>query len=208
MRVIIFGASGSIGKHLVDQALAAGHQVRAFSRNPATLRIDHPNLSLWPGDVFDLSSVAAAIEGCDGVLIALGSSKLANKVRSVGTRNIVQAMQQHGVKRLVCQTTLGIGDSQADLNFFWKYLMFGLILRTIFRDHEVQEKVVKTSGLDWVIARPAAFIDGPATGIYMHGFAPGENKLTLKISRADVASFMLWQLNSDSYLHQTPGLSY
>lgn len=208
MKVIIFGATGSIGKHLVDQALAAGHQVRAFSRNPAALGINHPNLSIWPGDVFDPPSVAAAIKGCDGVLIALGSTKLSNKVRSVGTKNIVQAMQQHGVKRLVCQTTLGIGDSQADLNLFWKYLMFGLILRAIFRDHVVQEGIIKGSGLDWVIARPAAFVDGPATGTYQHGFAAGENKLTLKISRADVAGFMLQQLTNDSYLFRTPGLSY
>ncbi len=208
MKVIIFGATGSIGKYLVEQALAAGHQVRAFSRNPDALGIKHPNLSLWPGDVFDPSSVAAAIEGCDGVLVALGSSKLTNKVRSIGTRNIVQVMQQHGVKRLVCQTTLGIGDSRADLNFFWKYLMFGLILRAIFNDHIVQEAIVKTSGLDWVIARPAAFTDGPATGAYQQGFVPGEKKLTLKISRADVASFMLQQLNNNNYLCQTPGLSY
>ena len=93
MRLIIFGASGNIGKHSVDLALAAGHQVRAFSRHPATLDINHPNLSLWPGGVFNLSSAAVAIRGCNGVLVALGSSKLSNTFRSVPTRNIVQAMQ-------------------------------------------------------------------------------------------------------------------
>ncbi|UCD68540.1 MAG: SDR family oxidoreductase [Betaproteobacteria bacterium] len=207
MRVIIFGATGSIGQHLVTRALADGHEVRAFSRNPAALRIKHRNLALCSGNAFDPSSVTAAIKGCDGVLVALGSSRLTDKVRSIGTRNIVDAMQQQGVKRLVCQTTLGVGDSQANLNFFWKHLMFGLILRAVFKDHIVQEDIVKCSGLDWVIARPAAFVDGPATGAYRHGFAPDNKNLTLKITRADVAAFMLEQLTNDKYLHQTPGLS-
>ena len=208
MKVIVFGATSSIGRHLVNQALSAGHEVRAFSRNPSALDINHPKLKLCPGDVLSPSSVAAAIEGCEGVLVALGSSKLTgDEVRSVGTENIVRAMQQHGVKRLVCQTTLGVGDSKANLNFFWRYLMFGLVLRAIFNDHVVQEAIVRSSGLDWVIARPAAFVDGPATGAYKQGFPSSETKLTLKISRADVAGFMLEQLTNDSYLHQTPALS-
>ena len=86
--------------------------------------------------------------------------------------------------------------------------MLGLILRAIFHDHVVQEKIVQASSLDWVIARLAVFIDGPATGACLHGFAPSENKLTLKISRANVAGFMPRQLDNNSYLHQTPGLSY
>ncbi len=208
MRVIVFGATGSIGRHLVANALSQGHQVRAFARNPAVLGLDHPNLLLCPGDVFDATAVSAAIKGCNGVLVALGSSKVTSKVRSAGTRNIVRAMEQQGVKRLVCQTTLGVGDSQANLNFFWKYLMFGLILRTVLKDHVAQEAIVKRSGLDWVIARPAAFTDGPATGRYKQGFTPNESKLTLTISRADVANFMLQQLTDDRYLHRTPGLSY
>ena len=208
MKLIIFGSTGTIGRCLVDQALAQGHQVTAFARNPAALEIEHPNLSHFPGDVFEPVSVAAAVKGCEGALVSLGSHKLTGKVRSVGTQHIVQAMEQHQVKRLICQTTLGVGDSQANLNFFWKTLMFGLILRSVFNDHVAQEAIVKRSTLDWVIVRPAAFTDGPATGAYKHGFLPTDKKLSLKIARADVASFMLQQLADDTYLHQTPGLSY
>lgn len=208
MKLVIFGSTGTIGRNIVEQALAQGHQVTAFARNPAALEIEHPNLSLCPGDVFDPVAVAAAVKGSEGVLVSLGSPKLTGKVRSVGTQHIVQAMEQHQVKRLVCQTTLGIGDSQAHLNFFWKYLMFGMLLRFVFKDHVVQEAIVKRSSLDWGIVRPAAFIDGPATGNYKHGFPSTEKKLTLNISRADVANFMLKLLTDDTYLRQTAGLSY
>ena len=208
MKLIIFGATGTIGRHLVDQALTQGHLVTAFARNPAALEIDHPNLHLFPGDVFDPLAVAEAVKGSEGVLVSLGSPKLTGKVRSVGTQHIVQAMEMHKVKRLICQSTLGVGDSQANLNFFWKYLMFGLILRSVFNDHVAQETIVKRSNLDWVIPHPAAFTDGPVTENYKHGFSTSEKKITLKISRADVANFMLQQLADDTYLHQTPGLSY
>ena len=112
-----------------------------------------------------------------------------------------------GVRRLVCQTTLGAGDSRANLNFFWKRIIFGLLLRNVYADHEAQEAVIKRSDLDWIIVRPGAFTDGPATGAYKHGFPPTEKNIKLKISRADVAGFMLQQLTDDAYLRQTPSLS-
>ena len=86
--------------------------------------------------------------------------------------------------------------------------MFGLLLRKAFADHEEQEAIIKRSKLDWIIVRPGAFADGPATAGYMHGFPPTEKNLKLKISRADVANFMMQQLTGDNYLRQSPGLSY
>jgi uncharacterized protein YbjT (DUF2867 family) len=86
--------------------------------------------------------------------------------------------------------------------------MFGLLLREAFADHEQQEAHVVGSGLDWTIVRPAAFTDGGRTGAYRHGFSPAEKGLRLKISRADVADFMLDQLKNDTYLRKAPGLSY
>ena len=207
MKLIIFGATGTIGRHLVDQALSQGHQVTAFARKPLALKLDHQDLTGQAGDVLDRAAVADALEGHDAVLIALGSGRK-GRVRSVGTKHVIDAMARHGVRRLVCQTTLGAGDSRALLNFFWKRIMFGLLLRNVYADHEAQEAFVKQSELDWIIVRPGAFTDGPATGAYKHGFPPREKNLKLKVSRADVASFMLWQLTDDSYLRQSPGLSY
>jgi putative NADH-flavin reductase len=207
MKLIIFGSTGTIGHHLVEQSLAQGHTVKAFARNPSSLNITHPKLLLVAGDVFDPQAVSDAVKGCDAVLITLGSSKLSGHVRSQGTQNIVNAMQQHHIKRLICQTTLGAGDSNANLNFYWKYLMFGLLLRAVFKDYEAQEEIVKNTNLDWIIVRPGSFTDSPPTRAYKHGFSVTD-KLQLKISRPDVADFMLKQLSENTYLHQSPGLSY
>jgi hypothetical protein len=143
------------------------------------------------------------------VVCVLGSGKkLTGTVRSKGTRHIIRAMEETGVRRLICQSTLGAGDSWGSLNFYWKYIMFGLVLRNVFADHEKQENYVRHSQLDWTIVRPGAFLDGERTGKYRHGF-PGTDKTSkLQISRADVADFILKQLADDLYLHQTPSLSY
>ena len=96
-------------------------------------------------------------------------------MRSQGTKNIIQALEKAGVKRFICQSTLGAGDSWSNLNFYWKYIMFGFILRKVFADHQIQEQYVQHSNLDWTIIRPGAFIDGTRTGKYRHGF-PGSDR--------------------------------
>ena len=209
MKLLIFGATGSVGRQVVKQALEQGHTVTAFARNPAKLDIQHAQLEFFQGDVLDLPAVEQAVREQDAVVCTLGSGQsLTGTVRSEGTRNIIQAMQQIGVRRFICQTTLGTGDSWGSLNFYWKYIMFSLILRNVFADHERQEDYVRQSHLDWTIVRPGAFIEGERTGQYRHGFPGTDNTTQLKISRADVADFIMNQLSNQSYLHQTPSLSY
>lgn len=209
MKLIIFGATGTVGQQVVKQALDQGHWVTAFARNPARLDIQHPQLKRVRGDVMDFPAVEQAVRDQDVVVCVLGSgNQLTGTVRSEGTRQIIRAMEKTGVRRLICQSTLGAGDSWGSLNFYWKYIMFSLILRNVFVDHEKQETYVRQSQLDWTIVRPGAFLDGERTGRYRHGF-PGTDKTSqLKISRADVADFILKQLTDQTYLHQTPGLSY
>ncbi len=205
--LVIFGATGSVGRELLEQALDQGHMVTAFTRNPDKITADHDNVRVIKGDVLVPASVGKAVKGQEAVLCTLGAGRKGT-VRSEGTRNIIRAMESAGVRRLICQTTLGVGDSSGNLNFFWKRIMFGALLRQTFADHVRQEEYVTASGLDWTIVRPAAFTDGPRTGQYKHGFPGTEPSLTLKISRADVADFMLKQLTDDAYLRKTPGLSY
>lgn len=210
MKVIVFGASGTVGQELVQQSLEEGYTVTAFCRNPEILSAHtSPNLKLKAGDVLNPEEVQKVIKGQDLVIIALGSGKSRKStVRSEGTKNIIAAMHQHAVNRLICQTTLGTGESKGNLNFFWKYIMFGWFLKQIFEDHELQEEYVTNSGLDWTIVRPGAFTDGEKTGRYRHGFEANAKNLKLKISRADVADFILRQTKSQEYLRQAPGLSY
>lgn len=207
MNVLIVGSTGTIGRELVKQALASGHAVTAFVRDPAKLKITDQTLTVARGDVMDPASIEQVMPGQDAVLCALGAGSKGG-VRATGTRNIIEAMQKCGIKRLVCLSSLGVGESRANLNFFWKHIMFGLLLRRAFADHVVQESHVKNSDLDWTLVRPGAYTDGERTGDYRHGFPATATDLKLKISRADVADFMLNQLADDSYTHMTPGISY
>ncbi|MEM8542829.1 MAG: SDR family oxidoreductase [Cyanobacteria bacterium P01_H01_bin.119] len=209
MKLVIFGATGTVGAQVVQQALEQGHVVTAFVRNLTKLNIQHPQLSFTQGDVMDTPAVEQAIQGQDAVICVLGSGKqLKSTIRSEGTQQIIQAMKKVGVRRLICQSTLGAGDSWGNLDFYWKYIMFGFILRQVFADHERQEALVRESNLDWTIVRPSTFIDGPRTGRYRHSFPSTDRDITLKISRADVADFILKQLSDQSSLRQASGLSY
>jgi putative NADH-flavin reductase len=142
------------------------------------------------------------------VLSALGApAKVNDNVRSIGTNHIIRAMTESGVKRFICMTTLGIGDSREFLPFYFKYFIVPFILKDAFADSERQEKLIMESNLEWTIVRPANLTNGKRTEIYQHGFTASA-KTKLKISRADVADFMLKQLSNNTYLRKTAGISY
>ena len=209
MKLVIFGATGSIGSQVVEQALEQGHTVTAFTRNPDKLNIHHPRLNIFTGDVMNPTLVEQAVIGHDVAICVLGSGKkLTGNVRSQGTKNIIQALEKVGVRRFICQSTLGTGDSWGNLNFYWKYIMFGFILRKVFADHQIQEQYVRQSNLDWTIIRPGAFIEGKCTGQYRHGFPSSDRTSSLTISRPDVAEFILKQLTDNTYLGKAASLSY
>ncbi len=209
MKIIIFGATGGTGRKFVEQALEQGHIVTAFARNPAKLDVKNENLQIVQGDVMDSASVERAVQGQDAVLSAIGApDKSKDPVRSEGTRNIIRAMEQAGIRRFISLSTIGVGDSREMLPFLYKYILVPLFLRHAFADHAIQENYIEQSRLDWTIIRPAALTDGNHTGAYRHGFPVSEKNLKFKISRADVADFMLKQLTDNTYLHKTPGVSY
>ncbi|NEW44704.1 NAD(P)-dependent oxidoreductase [Nocardia cyriacigeorgica] len=206
MRIAIFGATGTIGRHVVERALAQGHEVTVLTRDANRVGTSHRKLHVIQGDVLDPAAVEQAVSGQDAALISLGNGRK-GVVRAEGTRTVIEAMQRNGVKRLICQSTLGVGDSRPNLNFLWKYILFGIVLRPAYNDHAQQEKYVRASDLDWTIVRPSAFTDGPATGTYRQGFSATESGLTLKISRADIADFMLEQLTDRTYLRRAASIS-
>lgn len=207
MNLLIFGASGETGRELVKQALAQGHEVTAFVRDSAKLNdIQHSNLKLVEGDVTDATAVERAIQGQDAVLSALGSRSLKKNPKLVeGVRNIVQNMEKVGVRRLIYESALGVGDSRKRINFVFRSIIIPLVLRNAIADHEEKEAAIKQSQLDWVIVRPAGLTNGPHKGEYRHGESM---QYGARISRADVADFMLKQVTDNTYLHKMPGVSY
>lgn len=132
MRLVIFGSTGKVGQQLVNQALELGHSVTAFTRNADNINTENQLLSVFEGDVLDYRSVKDAIADKDVVLCALGAGRKGG-LRSEGTLKITKAMEELDVTRLICQTTLGCGESWNNLNFLWKNIMFGWFLKQVYR---------------------------------------------------------------------------
>ena len=208
-RILIVGASGGTGRQLVAQALERGCEVTALVRDPARLPIAHPRLVVLRGDVLDPASVDAAMRGQEAVVCALGHRRyfLPTRILSEGTENILRAMETHGVRRLVCETSLGVGDSAGRLGLYYTFFVVPVILPFYFWDKARQERAIAASLAEWVIVRPGALTSGARRGRCLHGGRVGSFLWTVRISRADVADFMLNQLVTDAYLRQAPGVS-
>jgi len=209
-RVLIIGATGGTGRELVAQALERGHTVTALARDPARLRVDHPRLTVVQGDVLDAALVETAMRGQDAVLSALGHRRYfyPTRILSTGTHNIVRAMGTHGVRRFVCETSLGIGDSAWRLGLWYTLFIIPVILPFYFWDKTRQERVIAASDLEWVIVRPGALTNGDRRGRFREGRGVGSVVWTVRISRADVAAFMLNQLVSTTHLRAAPGVCW
>jgi uncharacterized protein YbjT (DUF2867 family) len=210
LRVLVIGATGGTGRQLVQQALEQGHQVTAFVRDPSKLALEHPNLRVVKGDVLDYASVEDAMRGQSAVLSALGHKRFfyPNKIQSTGMRNILRAMKACDVPRLICETALGIGNSVGRLGLPHTFFILPLILPFYMWDKLRQEELIALSDRDWVIVRPGVLTNGEARGSYRHGPKVGSYLWPVRISRADVADFMLKQLTDDSYVGAAPGLGW
>lgn len=195
--VLVFGASGATGREVVKQALDRGYSVAAFVRHPDKFDVKHPHLAVIVGDVTEYASVERAVAGRDAVVSALGAG---NSLRSHpaltdGIGNIIRAMDHAGVRRFVYLSMLGIGDSRKQLGLIDRYIVVPLLLRNVLTDHAKQEKLIVQSTLDWVIVRPPRLTNGPYTGRYQSGNDITKRTLLASISRADVADFIVNQLD-------------
>ena len=208
MNVLVFGASGATGREVVKQALDRGHSVRAFVRDPGKLQIKHARLATMVGDVTEYASVERAGRDADAVASALGSGNALGPQPALidGVRNIVQAMEQAGVRRLVYLSMLGVDGSGRQLGIVDRYIVLPILLRNVMRDHAKKEGIIKRSTLDWVVVRPPRLTNGPYTGSYRSGEDVRAGTLLASISRADVADFMVKQLTDDRYVHRTPAV--
>jgi putative NADH-flavin reductase len=209
-RILIVGATGGTGRELVSQALERGHLVTAFVRTPKRVGARHQRLAVAQGDVLDYGSLDAAVVGQGAALSALGHKRwfYPNRILSTGTRNLVRAMETKGVRRLVCETALGIGDSRGRAGLYYTLFVAPFVLPFYFRDKERQEEIIRASPLDWVIVRPGRLTNGRRRRRYRHGSDVGHWLWTCRISRADVAEFMLRQLGDDTYLRRSPGVCW
>ena len=207
MKVLVLGATGGTGRLIVRDALAKGHVVKALVRSKAAA--DLPGAELIEGDARDGAALQRALEGSDAVVSALGTGMGFSEVTllTVATRALVSAMKHTGVRRLVCISALGVGDSKGHGGFVFDRLFQPLLLSHAYKDKESQEATIRASALDWVVVRPTQLTNHPARGSVralteLTGFHGG------KIARADVAKFVVEQLTTDTWLRQTPVVTW
>jgi len=209
LKLAVFGASGPTGRQVVDQALARGDAVTAFVRDPARLALSHPRLRLVSGDATrDAAAVAEAVRGQEAVICALGrrATFKSGQLMARSIRILLFAMEREGVRRLVLMSSFGVGESRRHAPLVPR-LMYRLLLGDIFADKLLAEEAVRASALEWTIAHPVMLTDGPLSGSYR-----AAERLALrgvpKISRADVAHFMLAETGERRFLRKTAVLSY
>jgi putative NADH-flavin reductase len=210
MNLLIIGATGPLGQEIVSAALAAKHRITALVRDPAKAAFPDA-VKVARGDVLNPASLAAATAGVDAVICSLGSKITLKPVTlfSEGTRYLVDAMHSTAVRRLVCITGIGAGDSKGHGGFIYDHIVQPLILNEIYKDKTVQESVIKGSGLEWTIVRPAQLTNGEARGESAYRVLSDLNGVTAsKISRKDVANFTLGSLARPDYLQKTVLLTY
>ncbi len=207
----VFGASGNIGKFVVEQLLAAGHTVTAYVRNASKLTIEDAKLRVVEGELHDRVAIDRAVAGADAVISALGPTlKRSAKGTPVteGTRNIVAAMQAAGVKRFIGLATPAVADPRDRPTF--KAKVFRLMPRIAFPNALVEidgmAAAVTGSNLDWTIARIISLNDKPATGRIRSGFL-GKDDVGSAVSRADIAAFLVGQLTDERYRRAAPVIS-
>jgi putative NADH-flavin reductase len=195
---------------LIEQALERGYAVTALVRNPSRLQVEHEQLKVVQGDVLDYGSVEAAVRGQEAVISALGHKRFfyPTRILSEGTGNLLRAMQTHGVPRFVCETSLGIGDSAGRMGLYYTLFVIPVILPFYYWDKTRQERLIAASPMEWIIVRPGVLSNGRKRATYRHGHHIGSFILAVRISRADVADFMLNQVEDDMYLRTAPGVCW
>ena len=208
MRVTIFGATGRTGRNLVAQALSRGYEVTAFARSPQKLSDYADQIEIVEGDVQNPEQVEAAVAGADAVVSVLGptENKPDYQVQR-GTQNILDAMNEHGVERLVISAGAGVGDPKDEPKLFNKAinLLLKLVSRHVYEDMKRTVATVRASDVDWTVVRVPMLTDDPAKGNVEAAYV-GKG-MGPRITRADMAHFMLDQLDEERYVHEAPAIS-
>ena len=209
MKIIIFGASGRMGIKVVEQALEARHLVTAFLRTPSKIAIQHPNLTLFQGDVLDAAAVENALAGQEVVISVLHTTRPpVPGMMETAAKNIISAMQKHGIRRIISTTGAAVPQPEDQPKFGDRLInaLINIFDKNFVVDSSANVKVLEASDLDWTIARFPRLTDGAHTGNYRVGYL-GKDSGT-QISRADGANFVLKELTEKKWLRKAPVVSY
>jgi len=208
-KIALFGASGKTGQQFLNQALASGYHVRALVRNPAAIGQQSPNLELVRGDVLNPQDVERVITGTELVVSLFGHVKGSPEwLQTTGTEHIVGAMKKHGLRRIISLSGGGLPFEKDRPKFADKLIrtIMKIAVSKVLNDAVRHAEVLKNSGLEWTIVRGPRLTDGPKRNQYRVGWV-GVDAST-QISRADLADFILKQVEDRRFVGQMPFVSY
>jgi putative NADH-flavin reductase len=209
MKILIIGATRGIGKALLKTALEDQYDVTVLARTPEKITVVHPQLRVVKGDVLETESIEAAAEGQGAICSCIGMPITFKQVDlfSIAARNIRAAVIQNPGQKHIAVTGIGAGESKGHGGFLYDKIFKPLLLKTIYADKDREEKIIKDSSVDWMIVRPAGLTNGQRTGKYL--ILNDLRGITAKrISRLDVADFILKQLKNPTQFGKTPLLTY
>ena len=207
MRLLILGATGPTGRNLLEQALTAGHEVTALVRNPDRLTMTHARLARAIGDATDSRALEGTMAGQEAVLSTLGAgNSLRSEIASRAVAALIPAMRARAVKRVIYLSAFGVGETFGQASLVQR-LAYRTMLRQIFADKARADAMLRQSGLDWTLVYPTVLTNGARLGTYRVAERLAMTGLP-KISRADVASFMLAQVSSAEWARRTAVISY
>jgi kynurenine 3-monooxygenase len=186
MEITVIGASRGTGAEVVRQAVAAGHPVRAGSRSGSP---GGDGITAYALDATDMAALRPAIAAADAVVVTVGGTGPTN--RADITKSVIEAMKAEGVRRVVVQSSWGVGDSYDSMPFVVKRLVVPLFLKQALADHEAQEALLAASGLDWTVTRPGGLTTGDGTGSVRLAAGDGSSGSLGRIARADAAKVLL-----------------
>jgi putative NADH-flavin reductase len=208
MKLAVFGGTGKTGRLLVEQALAAGHEVAVLARTPGKMALNDARLRVIEGDALDPNRVEEVVSGVDAIISLLGPAKDAPPLSvSRSTENILQAATRCGVRRLVIAAGAGVGDPADKPGLFDKVISTALktAAKGAYEDMSTTAGAVRASDLDWTLVRIPMLTDDPAKGSPRVGYL-GKGA-GMRLSRADLAAFMLQEAAARAYLRQAPVVS-
>lgn len=209
MNILILGAAGATGRLCVDECLARGHKVGAFVHNSA-LRNAGERLQAVRGDLRNRADIAIALEGRDAVVSTFAGSTPMRRFPDIveAFSSLVHEMEAQGPQRLVYLSFLGVPAGRHQLGWFGRNVVSPFVLRNVAADHATKEAVLKRSSLEWVIVRPPRLANGPATGHYRCGEDIRADTIIPTISRADLAGFLIDQVENPRFVRKTPAIMY
>ncbi|WP_337102707.1 NAD(P)-dependent oxidoreductase [Paenibacillus sp. YIM B09110] len=203
MNIIIFGANGKTGRELMERALKQGHSVTAFVRDPSKILLKDANLNIVKGEATNYSDVEKVLKAnkYDIAYSVLGAKGMFKRdLPLIGAmQNIVKAMEKNNVPKLIHVSFIGAREEAVKLGFVYKYIIPNF-MKNLLLDHREKDTLLTNSRLTWTLVQPPSLTSGPYTGRYMHEaqINMGVSR-KLKLSRADLADFMIKQLNDDTY---------